>query len=174
MKRFTAVVTMICLWAATCALVVPTTGCNQSTIAALVSTLGNAASTIAAVEGNATLAAQLKTDTAAAVTAVTNWKSGTPSQDAVQAIQIVIDDLNLICSPNGPAPCRPYAPLVALALGTAESIILILHPATTAFGVKGDVQKTNLGYYPTDSKTFKTQWNGYCTSIPGLASVAIK
>jgi hypothetical protein len=175
MKRVTAVITMICMWACLLPVTVSTTGCNQNTIAALVGTLGNAASAIAVVEGNTTLAAQLKTDTAAAVTAITNWKQGTPSQNALQTLNIVIDDLNLICPANDPTNiCGPYGPLVALALGTAESIIAILAPSATTFGVHGDVQKTNLGYYPTNSKDFEKQWNAYCVTSPALAQLAIK
>ena len=172
MKRFTAVLTMICLWASMCAVTTTTTGCNQGTISALVSTLGAAASTVAAMEGNQAVAAKLKADSAAFAVAVKNWKQGTPAQDAIQALNLVIDDLDLICPTGG--PCGPYAPLIVLALGTAESIIAILNPTTQTYGTRAQVRKVNLGYYPSTAKDFKTAWNGICGSDPALASAAIK
>jgi hypothetical protein len=168
MKRITAVLTAICLWAC----LLPSTGCNQSTISALVSTLGTAAASIATLEGQTALAAKLQTDTAAAAAIIKNWKQGTPAQNAIEAINLVIDDLNLICPAGG--VCGPYAPLVLLALGTAESIIQILNPAATVYGTKMTVQKTNLGHYPATAKDFKTQWNNYCGTNASLAPLAIK
>src|SRR5271170_5276536 len=101
-------------------------GCPaQNTIAALTSILGSSAASIASIEGNPTLAAQLQTDTAAAVTAVDNWKSGTPASNVIQALNIVEDDLNLF------PVSGPYIPLIDLAIGTVESILALL-PAPAA------------------------------------------
>ena len=172
MKRITAVLTMICLWASMCAVTTTTTGCNQGTISALVSTLGAAASTVAAMEGNQALAAKLKADTAAFAVAVKNWKQGTPAEEATEALNLVIDDLDLVCPANG--PCGSYAPLIALALGTAESIIEILNPTSQTYGTRAQVRKVNLGYYPSTAKDFKTAWNGICQSDTGLYGVTIK
>ncbi|MGC2139262.1 MAG: hypothetical protein WA627_15985 [Candidatus Sulfotelmatobacter sp.] len=162
--------------AAICLLLVamlPTTGCApQATIAALTSTLGNAASSIASLEGNATLAAQLKTDTTAAVAAINNWKSGTPAQNVVQALNIVINDLNLIC----PSICGPYEPLIVLALGTVQSIIAIVDPSATPAAAKvGPNARVRLGTpAPKDAKAFVAAWNGICASDPALAHATIQ
>jgi hypothetical protein len=137
-----------------------------------VTTLGTAASSIAALEGNTALAAKLTTDTAAAAAAVKNWKQGTPAQNAIQALNLVIDDLDLICPAGG--PCGPYAALIALALGTAESIIALLNPTAQTYGTRAQVRKVNLPYYPSTAKDFKTQWNGICSTDPALASAAIR
>ena len=151
----------------------PLTGCpQQTTLAALTNTLGTAAASIAALEGNPTLAAQLQSDTAAAVTAIQNWKPGTPAQDAIQALNIVIDDLSLICPPNG--PCGPYAPLVLLALGTAQSIIIILNPTASAFGAKRQTEKVSLTLTPKTPSQFRAQWNAICKGNPVLASATLK
>lgn len=172
MKKILAVFTAVCLWASMCAVTTATTGCNQGTISALVSTLGTAAASIASLKGNTALAAKLQADTAAAAAAVKNWKQGTPAQNAIQALNLVIDDLDLICPTGG--PCGPYAPLIVLALGTAESIIAILNPTSQTYGTRAQVRKVNLGYYPSTAKDFKTAWNSICGSDPALASAAIK
>jgi len=131
------------------------TGCpQQSTLAALVTTLGNAAASVASVEGNATLATKLQTDTAAASTAVLNWKSGTPATEAIEAINIVEDDLQLFPLTG------PYVPLIDLALGTAESIIEILNPtATTPSTAHAQRRVVKLTFTPKNKKDFEKQWN---------------
>ena len=153
----------------------PMTGCPaQTTLAALTNTLGTAAASIATLEGNTALAAKLQADTAAAATAIQNWKSGTNAQMAVEAINIVIDDLNLICPVGG--ICGPYGPLIVLALGTAQSIIAILNPTATPNAAKvGPNARVNLGHpAPKTAAEFKAQWNGIAQSDPALASLVLK
>lgn len=127
------------------------TGCpQQSQIAALTQVLGNDSAQIAAIEGNPQLAAQLKADTAAAVLAVNNWQKGTNAQMAIEAMNIVIGDLQLI--PN----TGPYAQLIVLAIGTAQSIIALLQPPSPAAAVS----IARLGHpAPTTAKEFQQQWN---------------
>ena len=144
-------------------------GCPaQSTIAALTSTLGNAAAGIAALEGNATLATQLRTDTAAATVDINNWKQGNASQNVVQALNLVVDDLNLICPPAN-ASCGMYAPLIILAVATEQSIIQIVAPGQALKSAK-----VNTDYVPANSATFKTAWNNIANANPQLRSAAIK
>jgi len=148
--------------------ILPMQGCtNQTTVAALVTTLGNAASAIAALEGNSTLATKLKADTAAASTAVLNWKNGTPAQSVVEALTIVEDDLNLI-----PIGSR-YTPLVTLALGTVISIIQILNPGSTPVAAARGRRTVILAHAPKDSKQFKAQWNATAKEY-GLVGVSIQ
>jgi hypothetical protein len=133
-------------------------GCpSQSQLAALTQVLGSAAASIATLEGNPTLAVKLTTDTAAAVKAVQNWKPGTPTQDVVQVLNIVMDDLNLF------PQVGPYAPLIVLAIGTVVSIIEILQPAPTGGAV---VSKVHLVNAPKTAKEFKAQWNSLCAAHP--------
>ena len=144
-------------------------GCpQQNTIAALTSTLGNAAAGVAALQGNTTLSAALKTDTAAAVSAITNWKQGTPAQNVVQALNLVVDDLNLICPPTN-ATCGQYAPLIILAISTAQSIIEIVAPGQALKSAK-----VNTDYSPRNAKEFKTYWNGVVSANPAMAGAEIK
>jgi hypothetical protein len=151
----------------------PMTACPQQTVlAALTTTLGNAAASIASFEGNAALAAQLQTDTAAATAAIQNWKSGTPAQNVVQALQIVVDDLNLLSQIPGAAQ---YAPLISLALSTAISIIEIVDPGA----VPTAMAKVKLGGVstagaPKSAKEFRARWNGICSTNPHLAKVELK
>ena len=147
------------------------TGC-QNTISALTATLGNASASIAGIEGNPTLAAQLRTDTAAAVSAINSWKYGSPASNAIFALGVVETDLSLICPSSGAgwqAQCSQYAPLIQLALGTAQTIIQLINP-----NAQLKTAKVNLGYYPKTAKDFTREWNNIANSSPGLAPVAIK
>ena len=131
------------------------TGCpSQNTIASLVDVLGNASSSIAALQGNTQLAATLKTDTAAASSAVLNWKKGTPTQNVIQALNLVEADLNLIPGTG------QYAPLIDLAIGTVESIMEIVQPGSAS--VQGRVGVTHRVYLkspPKNADQFKKEWN---------------
>lgn len=161
--------------------VIPLVGCpQQTTLAALTTTLGNAAASIASLEGNPTLAAQLQTDTAAATVAIQNWKQGTPAQNVVQALQIVITDLNLVSQIPG---ASQYAPLIALALSTAISIIQIVDPSAVPAAMAkvklggastGGVSAEAVAAAPKNKKDFLARWNGICASSPSLDKVAIK
>ncbi len=133
-------------------------GCpSQTSIAALVTVLGNAASSIAALEGNTALAATLKTDTAAGASAVANWKSGTPSQNVISALNLVEADLDLF-----PVTSR-YAPLVDLAIGTVESILEIIHPGASSIDSvhlrPGITHRVSLANPPKTAAQFTKEWN---------------
>lgn len=150
--------------------VFPLLGCpQQSTIAALTQTLGNAAANLASLEGNPALGAKLQTDTTAAVTAINNWKSGTNAQMAIEALNLVADDLSLFPVTN------QYAPLIDLAIGTVESILALLPqtpvPATKAAAHRRSVHLSNP---PKNAKEFKKTWNTIVSASPSLAPVAIK
>lgn len=145
-------------------------GCpSQDTLAALVTTLGNSAASIASLEGNTTLSAKLQADTAAAATAIANWKSGSPAQMAIQAINIVEDDLNLF------PIAGEYEPLIVLALSTAASIIELLNPQETRVTVKNEKGRhLQLAQAPKTVKDYKTQWNNICNSNSKFSSLVIK
>jgi len=144
------------------------TGCSSTTIADLVQTLGNSASQIAAIEGNASLASKLLTDTGAAVTAIDNWKAGSPTQEVIEVLNVVEDDLNLFPITSA------YAPLIDLAIATAESIIALLpaSPAPLATGTYGAVAHTphrhvQLGYAPPKSaKEYRKRFNAIVAAHP--------
>jgi hypothetical protein len=126
-------------------------GCpSQSTLASLTNILGTSAAQIASLEGNPDLAAKLTSSTAAAVTAINTWKPGTPSQDAVQAINIVIANLNLFPQTG------QYAPLILLSLTTAEAILDILQPQAATPAARTAHQ---IIMAPTMAKEFKARWN---------------
>lgn len=138
------------------------TGCpNQSQIAALTQVLGNDSAQIATIEGNPALAAQLKADTAAAVMAVNNWQKGTNAQMAIEAMNIVIADLNLI--PN----TGPYVQLIVLAIGTAQSIIALMQPPAPAPAALAKLKATGTAI-PTTAKEFQKQWNAIIKANPQI------
>lgn len=146
----------------------PLAGCSeQATLSALTKTLGSAAVNIANLEGNTSLAGKLTTDTAAAVSIITNWKSGTPAQNVIEALQIVEDDLNLIPGTS------QYAPLIDIAIGTVQTILAMLPvPAgnTVAHG-----RVVHLGSpAPKNAHEFKKQWAGVIKLHPNLSAAAIK
>lgn len=156
------------------ALIIPNVGCtNQATIASLTATLGNAAASIAALEGNNDLAVRLKADSAAAQTAILNWKSGTPASEAIEALNLVEDDLNLI-----PAASQ-YTPLIDLAIGTVESILALLPQSQTvatpnlAAHTAAHKRKVTLTNPPKNAKQFKAQWQNVINANPQLSNAAI-
>ena len=154
-------------------MMVPLAGCpSQTTLAALTATLGNAGASIATIEGNAALAQKLQTDTTAAVSAVQNWKPGTPSQNAVQALQLVETDLNLISQIPG---AQQYAPLISLALSTTISIIQIVDPGSVPAAVaRAQVGGVTTSGAPKNAKDFKARWYAICASNAALTNVTIK
>ena len=128
----------------------------------LVQTLGNSASQIAALEGNSTLAAKLLTDTGAAVTAIDAWKSGTPSTEVIEVLNIVEDDLQLFPITD------QYAPLIDLAIATAEALISLLPPsvASTTFSAKQH-RHVQLGYVaPKTRKDYVRRYNAIVAQHP--------
>jgi hypothetical protein len=161
------------LKSATAALCIILIGCPaQSTIADLTSILGTSAASIASIEGNPQLAQKLQTDTAAAVVAVTNWKSGTPAQDVIEALNIVEDDLNLFPVTGA------YGPLIDLAIGTVESILALLPQPVAAANVAvahaTHRQVTLTQPAPKTKAAFKSQWNAIVAGNPAMASAKIK
>jgi hypothetical protein len=102
------------------------TGCiSQTTLAGLVSVLGSTAVTIATIEGNTSLATQLQKDVETADQAVLNWKSGTPTTEVVEALNIVEDDLNLF-----PLSSVDIA-YIDLGIVTVDGILALLPQSTS-------------------------------------------
>jgi hypothetical protein len=113
------------------ALSLSTTGCaSQTTIADLIAVVGTSVASIEALEGNTAVVTKIQTDTAAARAQVLDWKSGTPTQDVVAALNLVEDDLNIL-----PVSSQDQA-LVDLALGTVDEILALIQ-ATPASPVTG-------------------------------------
>jgi hypothetical protein len=167
MKKF------IVLALASTLLLMGTVACvSQSTLATLVTVLGNATSSIAAIEGTTSLATQIKADTAAASSAVLNWKKGTPAQEAIQALNIVEDDLNLIPATG------PYVALIDLGIGTVESILELLPQPTSALKKSSihrrSVNAVKITRWENPGKEFKERWNKIVATDGALAPVAIK
>lgn len=161
------VIALLCISLA----VVPTVGClSQSTIASLTATLGTAAANIAKLQGNISLGEKLTVDTNAAVAAVTNWKSGTPAQEVIEALSLVEDDLDLFPGTS------QYAPLIDLAIGTAQTLVAMLPvPATPTALTAHAHRQVHLSHAaPKSSKAFKTQWNQIAAQNPQLSAAAIR
>lgn len=155
-------------------LLVSSVGCSaQATISSLTATLGNAAAQVATIQGNTVLAAQLTADTAAAVSAINNWKSGTPADNAIQALGIVESDLSLILSQLPPA-AQAYGSLISLAIVTAESIIALLPKTPVPAGASAAPMARAVVNYngPKNSKDFKKQWNAIVANHPEISKAA--
>jgi len=145
-------------------------GCGSATIAALVKTLGTATSQLATLEGNATLAQRITTDTAAAVTAVTNWKTGSPAQDVIEALGIVQDDLNLF--PEAAA----FAPWINLAIITVDALLALLPAPITASVISAHPNWRHPTIHQAAPKTagsFVSQWNTLTKLNPAVGAPII-
>lgn len=149
-------------------------GCpSQSQLASLTEILGSSAANVAQLEGNSSLATKLQTDTAAAVAAVKNWKSGTPANEAIEALNIVSSDLKLILNQPGiPADAPQYAPLITLAIGAAQGILAILQPASTT--TQPAVRSATVtAPAPKTAPEFKKQWNAIVAANPPLSAAKL-
>ncbi len=146
----------------------PLSSCaSQDTIAVLVATLGSAGASVATALGATALAESIRTGTAAAVTAVKNWKAGTgTAQMAVQLLNVLLANLRLI------PVSSLYATLIALAISTAVNIITILNAGTPA-AMSAAGQAAITGGTPQDAAHFKARWNGICATNPELTPVMI-
>lgn len=172
------------------ALTASTVGCTpaeqQQTIVQITSALGTAVSTLLTIEGNTSGAAQLRTDMAAALTAETNWTSGTPAQDVVEALNVVQDDLNLL-----PVSTQDQA-FIDLGIGLVDQILALLPAPTSApsaavvatpavFRVSmARPRKTVEHRHPglakpiLSAKDFKKRWNALIKQHPELAAAKVK
>jgi hypothetical protein len=141
-------------------------GCNSNTVADLVITLGNAASSVAALEGNSSLSTKLTADVATAATDIKNWKTGSPTQEVVEALNLVQADLSLFPQTD------QYAPLIALSISTVESILEIVVPnPTTAFPHTNadSVARAKVSApAPKTARDFKNRWNAIVAANPNL------
>jgi hypothetical protein len=145
------------------------TGCvTQNQIAALTQILGTAAASVAQIQGNPDLSAKLTVDTAAAVKAVTEWKSGTNAELAIEALKLVQDDLYLF------PQVQPYAALVTLAIGTVQSILILLPAQPTGVATPSFAINLPPAPHAKDAKDFKNQWNAIVAQNPALAPAKIK
>ena len=101
-----------------CLLCGPLAGCpSQNTTAALVGIAGTAIASLETIEGNTDAAAKIQTDFNLAQTAVLNWKTGTPTEDVAEALQLVESDLHAL-----PVSEKDQE-YVALAVGTVQSVL---------------------------------------------------
>lgn len=132
---------------------------QQETIATLVGTLGHAIGTLVALQGNTDLGAKLQNDTNLAVTAIKAWKPGTSAGDAIRLLNQVISDIQTLKLPE------KYKPFVTLALGTAASIMDILHGTPST-----DVRIT---VPPKNAKEFDLLWDSIRASTPQADEVPV-
>lgn len=164
------------------------TGCDQQqTAAELIGVVGTSVAALAVFEGNGLLATKLQTDFAAASAAVANWKSGTPAQDVVEALNLVEADLNLL-----PVSAEDDA-LITLAIGTVDQIFAFFPvpapaapaavPALKSVGYQaaplsphaahgqGNVahKPVKLVNPPKTAKEFRKQWNAELARVKPTA-----
>jgi hypothetical protein len=142
-------------------------GCtSQTTISELTGVFGEAAAAFAAVEGDNATSKQISTDTALAVAQINAWKPGTPSQNAVQAINLLIADINLI--PKLSQQDQAYADIVLAAAGSVITFLEANSPSATGAKVYFTLLAPNnyTGPKINNAKDFKKQWNALVVSHP--------
>lgn len=139
-----------------CLLCAPLAGCpSQNTAAALVGVAGSAIASLEVIEGHTEAAVKIQADFNAAQNAVLQWKTGTPTEDVAQALQLVESDLNLM-----PVSQQDQA-YVALAVSTVQSV-LDLFPAASAARVEVAAAAPAV-VAPRSATEFKARWN----ALPG-------
>lgn len=179
MKYSTLLVIPLLVLAMSANVILETSCSSQQNISELVGVLGNAVAAVAAAENNPTLAAKLKVDTQRASTQILNWKNGSPAQDAIEALNLLQDDLDLI-----PA-ASPYIALVDIGIGAIDAILAQLpqgkpspaSPANSFLSAEGAAAATEqVGHQhrhpalakpaPKNAKEFKKQWNALVKAHP--------
>lgn len=161
-------------------LLMTTTGCDgQTTAAELIAIVGTSTASLEALEGNTDAVKQIQADTKAATDAVANWKSGTPAQDVIEALNLLQDDLNLLpVSPEDQA-------LIDLAIGTVDQILALIPVPTAAPAVTSGPVVSTAVYFtrsqhvhhrhphlvktPKNAKEYRKAWNklaGFALVMP--------
>jgi hypothetical protein len=167
-------------------LVLATASCTQSSLAELVATAGGAVAAVVDLEGDSTQANTLLTLTSAASSAVLAWKPGTPSQEAIEAVNAVSQQLD-----KTPYLAQ-YEPFIVLAVATFDQIVTDLggtpQPGTLAqlpenmsprtaglayasasaggFPYKLNRHGAYQGTPPKSAKSFKAAWNAIAKTVP--------
>ena len=138
----------------------PVQGCNSATtIKALVPVVANAVTQVLTLEGDTAQATRVQQALTAFQTATANWKSGTPSQDVVEAINALAAALDAF-----PLTSQ-YAPLIGLALTTLDAILAIVAPGTLTPNVRGAARRNHEALKalygkpaPQSPKAFRKAW----------------
>lgn len=148
------------------------TGCaSQTTIADLVAIVGTTIASLETVEGNTTAVTKIQADTAAATAQVLAWKTGTPTTEVIEALNLVEDDLNVL-----PISTEDQQ-FVDLAIGTINEVLALLPANTTTATVAHDTiqhRKVSLAKTPKDVKTYKKIWNGLAAKTTKFAGTKLQ
>ena len=178
MKRLTAFVTAVCLWASVLAAPAPLTACVQTDaqIAADGNAIAQACLSIAAIEQteNPALAANLTTAAKSLEALTANWQTGNSTAilaSAAAALQIILAAI---------PQTALIAPLVPIAFAAIE--VLLANIGAKVGGV--NVKAIAPGWYTgaqiphrlgrDASGDFKAAWNSTAKANPALAKAAIK
>lgn len=160
-----------------CSITLVTTGCPaQQTASALIKIVGSAVGSVVAIEGNTAAAQKIQADSKLAGDIVAAWVPGTPSQQALEALNLLAQDLTLI------APISPTVQaLLDLASVTLQEVIQIVesqqgpNPPPQPLTAHAQVHKNVTGQTPAKDKAeFKKKWNAIIANDSSLVSAKIK
>lgn len=139
------------------ALCIALCGCPaQNTAAALIGIAGTAVASLEAIDGHADLVAQIQKDFGDAQTAVLNWTPGSPTQDAHQALAIVVNDLGDL-----PVTVQTQA-YIDLAIATVQAVLDLFPGTAPQFATTAKVRRVQI-VAPKNAAEFKASWN----ALPG-------
>lgn len=98
---------------------------KQNVLLILEDALNSIQSVITILDPNWPGLSQYRTDSAAAITAIENWQSGTPGEEAVEALDNLIADISLF-----PVPVE-YQAVIDIALNGIKSVIVLVEENET-------------------------------------------
>lgn len=98
---------------------------KSNLVVILKDSLDSVTSVIKILDPNWSGLTQFQQDAAAAITAVENWQSGTPAQDVVQILDILIADINLFPVSD------VYKAVIVIALDGIKSVIVLIEEHST-------------------------------------------
>jgi hypothetical protein len=136
---------------------------SQNTIAALIKVVGTACSSIATLDGNTAAAQAILDYSNDASNAVQAWQKGSPSKDAVEALNILSGFINSTFQGS------KYLILANIAIAAINQILSQL-PASAGVPSKWTVDMSNP---PKNADEFKAQWNAIIATHPELAAAQI-
>lgn len=149
-------------------ILMPTLGCDTTTVAEFVSLIGTDAAALATFFGASDIATQITSLASQIAVDITNWQSGGSAADAIQAINDLIALIGTI-----PAAAQ-YAPLIILILSALAGLLALLPASATSAKAQSalrHVMAMPIGgfdkrHMSQAKKTFQQQWNTQLAITP--------
>jgi hypothetical protein len=153
-----------------------TVGCNSETVATFVTAIGKDAAIFASYFGQSALGTQIEAAANLIATDITNWQNGSPSADAIQALNDFAQLINSISIPVN----SPFLGIEDLILAAITGLLALIPSAVVAsklspktVAIFGRVQPMAIKSFATKDigaaqKSFNDTWKSIVGTTVGL------